>query len=263
MSGTVPPNSLEAVRAYWNRRPCNIRHSNKMIGSREYFDDLEQRRYFVEPHIPDFAQFERWKGKRVLEIGCGIGTDAINFARAGADYAAVELSDVSLELARRRFEIFGLNADLKVANAEELSRSFAPSSFDLVYSFGVIHHTPKPRAVIEETRKVIRTDGELRIMLYAQHSWKAIMIEEGFDQPEAQSGCPIALTYSIDEIHRLLAGQFEAIEVRHAHIFPYVLEKYVKYEYELQPWFKVMPREMFEALARHLGWHSLVVARPI
>ena len=89
---------LEQVREYWDRRPCNIRHSPKPVGTREYFDEVEARKYFVEQHIPNFAQFEKWRGKRVLEIGCGIGTDSINFARAGADLTVVELSERSVEI---------------------------------------------------------------------------------------------------------------------------------------------------------------------
>jgi SAM-dependent methyltransferase len=250
------------VLSYWNRRPCNIRHSTKDVGSREYFDEVEARKYFVEPHIPGFADFPRWAGRRVLEIGCGLGTDAVNFARQGADYTGVELSDVSLALARRRFEVFGLTGRFVCHNAEALATALPAASFDLVYSFGVIHHTPRPRAVIENARRLIRPGGELRIMLYARRSWKAIMIEEGFDQPEAQSGCPIALTYTPEEVRALLSGLFEVVEMRQAHIFPYIVEKYVKYEYEPQPWFKAMPKEMFEALERHLGWHLLIVARP-
>src|SRR5271167_1012128 len=99
---------IEAVQDYWNRRPCNIRHSPRPVGSREYFDDVEERKYFVEPHIPAFADFGRWKGRRVLEIGCGIGTDTINFARAGAHVTAVDLSETSIEVARQRAEVFGL-----------------------------------------------------------------------------------------------------------------------------------------------------------
>src|ERR1700758_4968297 len=94
--------TFDEVRNYWDPRPCNIRHSPKPVGTREYFDEVEARKYLVEPHIPGFAEFERWRGKRVLEIGCGIGTDTVNFARHGARVTSVDLSEKSLELARRR-----------------------------------------------------------------------------------------------------------------------------------------------------------------
>src|SRR5205807_8312800 len=87
-------------------RPCNIRHSPKPVGTREYFDEVEQRKHFVEPHIPGFAQFDRWAGKSVLEVGCGIGTAAVNFARHGAAYLGVELSEDSLNISRQRFSIY-------------------------------------------------------------------------------------------------------------------------------------------------------------
>lgn len=255
--------TIETVAEYWNRRPCNIRHSPREVGSCEYFDEVEKRKYFVEPHIPDFAQFPRWRGKRVLEIGCGIGTDAINFARAGADYTGVELSEASLALTRQRFEVFGLTGRLAQANAEELDGVAAPASFDLVYSFGVIHHTPHPDAVLRRARRLLRPDGELRIMIYARDSWKAAMIDAGLDQPEAQSGCPIAFTYTREEARALVeqAG-FEATSITQDHIFPYVVEKYVRYEYELQPWFASMPQAMFRALEQRFGWHMMIVARP-
>jgi 2-polyprenyl-3-methyl-5-hydroxy-6-metoxy-1,4-benzoquinol methylase len=191
------PNApIEAVKDYWNRRPCNIRHSKKAVGTKEYFDEVETRKYFIEPHIPGFAEFLRWKDAKVLEVGCGIGTDAVNFARAGAQYTGVEISEASLDLAKKRFGVYGLSGEFVVCNAEQLSRHLPAGAYDLVYSFGVIHHTPNQRAVIEEIRKVIRPCGLFRCMLYARHSWKDAMIEAGFDQPEAQSGCPIATTYT-------------------------------------------------------------------
>jgi SAM-dependent methyltransferase len=255
--------SIDDVKSFWDRRPCNLRHSARPVGSREYFDEVEARKYFVEPHIPGFAQFERWRGKRVLEIGCGLGTDAVNFARAGAVYTGIELSAVSLALAEKRFALYGLTGEFHHCNAEALGAVCAPASFDLVYSFGVIHHTPDQRAVVEQARRVIRPDGELRIMLYARNSWKAIMIEAGLDQPEAQSGCPIATTYTRDRLDRLLAGLFEVVAAEQAHIFPYVIDKYVRYEYEVAPWVRAMPPAMFQALERRLGWHYLIVAKPL
>jgi len=114
---------IARVRDYWNDRPCNIRHSTAPIGTREYFDQVEARKYFVEYHIPGFAEFERWRGKKILEIGCGIGTDTINFARAGAQVTTVDLSDKSMELARQRAAVFGLEDLIRFCpgNAEQLS----------------------------------------------------------------------------------------------------------------------------------------------
>lgn len=254
---------IDEVTRYWDRRPCNIRHSPLEAGTAEYFAEVEQRRYFVEPHIPGFAEFERWSGKRVLEIGCGIGTDAVCFARAGADYVGVELSDASLSLTRRRFDTLGLRGAFHLCNAERLADVVPQRSFDLVYSFGVIHHTPDQRAVVASARSMIRDDGELRIMLYAQHSWKAIMIEAGLDQPEAQFGCPIATLYTPEMVGELFQGLFAVVSIEQAHIFPYRVADYVQYQYVVEPWFKAMPPAMFEALQRRLGWHLLIVARPI
>lgn len=167
---------IEKVREFWDRRPCNIRHSPKPIGTREYFDEVERRKYFVEPHIPGFAQFDRWKGKKVLELGCGIGTDAVNFAREGADYTGVELSPKSLELTMKRFEVYGLKGRFYLGNAEELSKFVPVEHYDLIYSFGVIHHTPHPEKVFEEIKKYCKPDTEIRVMLYSKWSWKVFWI---------------------------------------------------------------------------------------
>ena len=259
----MPDVSIETVADYWNRRPCNLRHSQAPVGSKAYFDEVEARKYFVEPHIPGFADFARWNDKRVLEIGCGLGTDAVNFVRAGAEYTGVELSEVSLDLARQRFDVFGLNGNLIHANAEHLDQHVRQASFDLIYSFGVIHHTPNPDAIIRQARRAIRPDGEFRLMLYARDSWKDCMIEAGYDQPEAQSGCPIARTYTQADVRALLrANDFGAVSITQDHIFPYMIEQYLNYEYALQPWFAAMPREMFRALEKRFGWHMLIVAKP-
>jgi len=166
----APTASLEEVRDYWNRRPCNIRHGTAPVGSREYFDQVEARKYQVEPHIPGFSEFEKWRAKKVLEIGCGLGTAAASFARAGADYTAIELSEESLKLARQRFEVFGLQGRFYSGNAERLSSIVPVETYDLVYSFGVIHHSPHPERIVSEVKAYLGAESEFRLMLYAKNS---------------------------------------------------------------------------------------------
>ena len=93
--------TIDDVKQFWNDRPCNVRHSKKETGTKSYFDEVEKKKFFVEPHIKSFSHFNEWNGKKVLEIGCGMATAGINFARYGADYTGVELSKESLELAKK------------------------------------------------------------------------------------------------------------------------------------------------------------------
>jgi 2-polyprenyl-3-methyl-5-hydroxy-6-metoxy-1,4-benzoquinol methylase len=113
--------TINDVRKFWDARPCNIRHSSATVGTLQYFEEVERRKYTVEPHIPRFAEFSRWRGKSVLEVGCGIGTDAKNFAAAGADYTGIELSSESLAITRERFEVYGLRGTFIEGNIEEVS----------------------------------------------------------------------------------------------------------------------------------------------
>ncbi len=251
---------IDLVRQFWDRQPCNIKHSNAEFGTRDYFDQVEKRKYFVEPHIPAFAEFDRWKDREVLEIGCGIGTDSINFARAGAKLTVVELSEKSLEIAKKRFEVYGLKAEFIVCNAENLSQYLAGRQFDLVYSFGVLHHTPNPQAAIREIEKVLKPEGELRIMLYSKYSTKNFMILLGIAQPEAQYGCPIADTYSKTEILKLLSS-FDVYSCGKDHIFPYKIDEYKKYIYTKRfPW-NFLPGPIARLIEKSFGWHYLIKAK--
>jgi ubiquinone/menaquinone biosynthesis C-methylase UbiE len=266
---------IEKVEAYWNERPCNIHHSPLPIGTKKYFDEVEKRKYFVESHIPAFAEFSTWNGKKVLEIGCGIGTDTINFARAGATVTAVELSSKSLEVAQQRAKVFELEHQIQFycGDAEVLDQFVKVEPYDLVYSFGVIHHTPHPERVIKKMQMCMGPTSELRLMMYSKVSYKLfwIMREEGvwdmgrLDElvarnSEAQTGCPVTYTYTFNEMRALLKD-FDILDMHKAHIFTWDVEAYKQYEYKKDPaWANVGEGELAE-LERELGWHMLVRAK--
>jgi 2-polyprenyl-3-methyl-5-hydroxy-6-metoxy-1,4-benzoquinol methylase len=265
---------IASVRDYWNRRPCNIRHSTQPVGSRAYFDEVEARKYFVEPHIPGFAEFERWRGKRVLEIGCGIGTDTVNFARHGARVTCVDLSEKSLEIAQQRVKLYGLDAQVRFysGDAEEL-QSFVPvEPYDLIYSFGVIHHTPRPERVLEHLRQYAKPGTMVKIMVYHRRSHKVgwILLTEGkgafwkLDElvaknSEAQTGCPVTYSYSRRGGRALLERHgFRVRDVQVEHIFAYRIRDYVQYRYVKEFYFRWMPQGLFRAMERRFGWHLLL-----
>ena len=252
--------TIDDVKKYWDDRPCNIRHSDKEIGTKQYFDEVERKRYTAEPHIPKFADFSAWKDKKVLEIGCGMATEGINFARHGADYTGTDLSIESLNLAQKRFQVYNKKGRFFEGNSENLSAFVPIEKYDLIYSFGVIHHSPHPEKIVSEIKKYMNKNSILKIMLYAKDSWKNYMIEAGLDQPEAQYGCPIANTYAKNEVVDLLQG-YDIISIEQDHIFPYQIEPYKRGEYIKQPWFESMPPDMFRSLEKNLGWHLLITAK--
>lgn len=252
--------TIQAVREFWDARPCNVRHSDQPRGTREYFEEVERKKFTAEPHIPDFCEFERWRGKRVLEIGCGIGTMAKNFAAHGADYTGVELSGESLALTRQRFDVYGLSGTFYNCNAEHLTDTVPIQAYDLVFTWGVIHHSPNPGRILEQARSYMRSGTVLKVMVYASNSWKNYMIEAGMDQPEAQYGCPIAYTYSRDELIEMVGPGFWNMTVTQDHIFPFQIEPYKRGEYLRQPWFECMSPEMFRVLERRMGWHLMITA---
>jgi 2-polyprenyl-3-methyl-5-hydroxy-6-metoxy-1,4-benzoquinol methylase len=274
----LPPAPIEAVRDYWNERPCNIRHSPRPVGSRGYFDEVEQRKYFVEPHIPRFADFPRWRGRRVLEIGCGIGTDTISFARHGAQVTAVDLTENALDVARRRAQVFGLEERIRFyrANAEELSDVVPIEPYDLIYSFGVIHHTPDPARALEQLRRYVHPASTLKVMVYNRYSWKAlwILLRTGkgrfwkLDEllarySEAQTGCPVTHTYTRRQGRLLLESSgFRVTDSWVDHIFPYRIRDYKEYRYVKEWYWAMLPGPLFRLMERLLGWHLCLTAVP-
>jgi len=159
----------EKVRAFWQANPCGQKFANEPIGSKRFFELVEAHRYEKEWHIPLSADFASAAGLKVLEIGCGVGTDGVQFARAGAAYTGVDLTEAAVELTRRNFEMRGLTGSFRTADAENLD--FTDGQFDLVYSHGVLHHTPDTQRAIDEILRVLRPGGKAIVMLYHRNSY--------------------------------------------------------------------------------------------
>jgi len=159
----------DEVRDFWDANPCQARLSCSEDRLR-YFQEITDRRYGRrEWHVPLVAKFSSFREKDVLEIGCGIGTDGFEFARNGATYTGIDLTPHSIELARERFRLFEMPGRFEVANAE-VGLPFGDCSFDHVYSFGVIHHSPAPEKIIREIHRVLRKNGTFTVMLYNRRS---------------------------------------------------------------------------------------------
>jgi SAM-dependent methyltransferase len=165
-----PLPSKTAVADFWNAEPCGTRY----LGEKSEFEEHSRARYQLEPHIFDFAGFTSARGLRVLEIGVGIGADYEQWLKAGAIATGVDLSTSSLERAQRRCELAGFVPDLRLADAENLP--FGSNSFDVVYSYGVMHHSPNTAKCLTEARRVLKPGGEARIMLYHHASLTGIML---------------------------------------------------------------------------------------
>jgi SAM-dependent methyltransferase len=159
------------VQSYWDAKPCGDGLTEAERGTSRYFEDVEAAKDRLEPYVHHFAEFARWRDRDVLEIGCGVGTDTVRFARAGARVTAVDLTDTAVALTRRHLETEGLDGVVRQADAEDLP--FADSSFDLVYSWGVLHHTPDTKRAVREVARVLRPNGEARVMLYNRRSFFA------------------------------------------------------------------------------------------
>lgn len=235
----------------------------------------------MEPHIPKFAEFERWKGKDVLELGCGIGTAAIEFAKCGAHVRAIDISEKSIAIACKRATAEGLSIFFSTGNIEDVRLGwdvrYRRIFFDLVYSFGVIHHTPDPLRAARAAHYSLKPGGEFRLMLYNNYSWKAFWILAKFGKlrfwkwneliakhSEAQTGCPITRTYTRKSARKLLVDSgFEVESISVDHIFPYRIPDYIQYRYVKEWYWRWMPKPLFRLLERSIGWHMLIKARKL
>lgn len=165
----TPEMTEERRRQFWVGYQPGFRVSDDPVGTREFFAEVERERYVLEPDIPEMARFGSWRDRDVLEAGCGIATDGLQFARAGARYTGLDFSSTALGLARERFEMEDVAGRFVGDSVTELP--FADASFDLVYSMGVIHHVPDTEAAVSEFHRVLRPGGRAIVMLYHRDSF--------------------------------------------------------------------------------------------
>ena len=168
MTTAAPESADLRTEPFWSDNQPGFRFSSQPVGSPGFFADVEAHRYGLEPHVPEVVGFRAWRDRDVLEAGCGIATDGLQFARAGARYTGYDQSASALALARRRFQLEGREARFQQGSVTQLP--FEDESFDLVFSHGVIHHLPDTAGAVREFRRVLRPGGTALVMLYHRRS---------------------------------------------------------------------------------------------
>jgi Methylase involved in ubiquinone/menaquinone biosynthesis len=166
-------NLKEKVKSYWNVAACGTEFINKQKYSREYFESVQNFRYSIEPEIFSFAQFTRFHGKKVLEVGVGAGTDFLQWAKSGAECYGIDLTEESISHVTKVLEYHNLKAaDIRVGDAENIP--YQDNFFDLTYSWGVIHHSPDTVKALQELIRVTKPGGKIKCMVYNRHSLFAL-----------------------------------------------------------------------------------------
>ena len=246
---------IDAIATYWNERIHDLEMTDQPVGTVEFFDDLDDYRFDKLRYLPRLVDFDGYAGKRLLEVGCGIGTDLLRFARGGAVVTGVDLAERSISLARANFDLHGLAGQgaLRVANGEALP--FDDASFDVVYGHGVLQYTADARRMVEECRRVLVPGGAAIFMVYNRVSWLNAMssiLGVGLEHADA----PVLKKYSIPEFRNLLSGFSETRIVPERFPVKSRLHKGWKaaaFNGLFVGTFNAIPRR----LVRRFGWHLM------
>lgn len=248
--------ALEAIREYWNIHIHDLEIATQPIGTKGFFDELDEYRFDKLRYLPDLVDFSGYAGKRLLEVGCGVGIDLVRFARGGAQVTGIDLAEVSIDLACKNFEQNGLQGDLRVMNGEAME--FSDNSFDVVYAHGVLQYTAHAGKMANELFRVLRPGGEAIMMVYNRISWLNAMskvMNVGLEHQDA----PVLNKYSIAEFKslltpfsnvRILPERFP-VETRLHHGLKATL-----YNKVFVKTFHILPK----AWVRPLGWHLMAFA---
>lgn len=242
-----------AVREYWNQHIHDLEITRHPVGSRGFFDDLDQYHFEKLHHLLRLVDFDGYRGRAVLDVGCGAAVDLARFARGGATVTGVDLAPSAVALARTNFEQQGLTGRFEVADGEQLP--FPDNAFDLVYAHGVVQYTSTPQKLIDECRRVLKPGGQAIFQVYNRISWLnalSKLMKVGLEHDDA----PVLLKFSAAEFRRLLAGFREVRIVPER--FPVTSRlhggwKGTVYNTFFVGTFNALPRP----LVRRFGWHLL------
>jgi SAM-dependent methyltransferase len=255
----------------WGEDPCGAVYGREHeFGTREFFDAVELHRYTeYAPWMPEVMGFKEFAGARLLEVGCGMGTDLLQFARGGAKVTGVDLTPRSIEISRQHLAVYGERGDFAISDGETLP--FDNDSFDVVYSNGVLHHTPDTAGAVREVHRVLRPGGQARVMLYHRGSaayWGDIILRHGLLHGELlrghspqeimgryvefneSGGRPLVKVYSRGQARRLFS-MFTEVNIQ--------VEQLTRPELYLIGRF--IPEGMFRQMRRSIGWNVIVSAR--
>lgn len=249
--------TIDEVRAYWTRHIHDLEITRHPVGSRGFFDDLDQYHFEKLHHLLRLVDFDGYRGRMVLEVGCGAGVDLARFARGGAEVTGVDLTDSAIQLARMNFEQQGLTGRFEVADGEHLP--FPDNTFDLVYAHGVVQYTANPQRLVGECRRVLKPGGQAVFQVYNRISWLnalSKLMKVGLEHDDA----PVLLKFSATEFRRLLSG-FREVNIV-AERFPVKSRlhggwKGAVFNSLFVGTFNTLPR----GLVRPFGWHLLAFCR--
>jgi ubiquinone/menaquinone biosynthesis C-methylase UbiE len=201
--------TVDEVRRYWEQHIHDLEITTHAVGSRGFFEDLDQYHFEKLHHLLRLVDFNGYRGRTVLEVGCGAAVDLARFAKGGAICTGVDIASSAIDLAKANFQQQGLTADLRVANGEALP--FADNTFDLVYAHGVVQYTADPKRLADEVRRVLKPGGEAIFQVYNRISWLnalSKLMKVGLEHDDA----PVLLKFTIGEFKRLLSG-FSSVRI--------------------------------------------------
>jgi SAM-dependent methyltransferase len=245
--------TIDDVRAYWDRHIHDLEITTHPPGTRGFFDDLDHYHFEKLHHLLRLVDFDRYRGRSVLDVGCGAGVDLARFAKGGAVVTGVDVAPSAIALARANFEQQGLRGDFHVASGEQLP--FSDDSFDFVYAHGVVQYTASPQQLVNDVRRVLKPGGTAFFQVYNRISWLnalSKLMKVGLEHEDA----PVLLKFSLGEFRRLLTGFREVRIVPERFPVKSRLHKGWKgavYNGVFVGTFNALPRPLVE----RFGWHLL------